>query len=164
MCLMQTDFPVPDGPRIIEILSFGIPMFRPRRILLRPNALWTRTKSTASSDPDCRFLPVCPLYPSSSCGPWVFGSSAISPSDGRPRVRAPEHLGAEHADQVDQHDVEDHRFRRRRPHADRPAARRVAVVTADEHDRGGHDHGFYEAEQEVRWVLEHPEDQRIAAA
>ena len=25
MCLMQTDFPVPDGPRIIEILSFGDP-------------------------------------------------------------------------------------------------------------------------------------------
>ena len=59
MCLMQTDFPVPDGPRIIEILSFGMPMFRPRRILLRPNALWTSTNSTASSTPTGRFLPVC---------------------------------------------------------------------------------------------------------
>ena len=48
MCLMQTDFPVPDGPRIIEILSSGIAMFSPRRILLRPNALWTSTNSTAS--------------------------------------------------------------------------------------------------------------------
>ena len=32
MCLMQTDFPVPDGPRIIEIWSFGRPRFRPLRI------------------------------------------------------------------------------------------------------------------------------------
>src|ERR671931_324838 len=98
MCLMQTDFPVPDGPRIMEILSFGMPMFRPRRILLRPNALCTSTNSTASSTPDG------------------------------------------------------------------PAARRIAVVTADEHDRGGHDHGLYEAVEEVRRVLEHPEDQRVAAA
>src|SRR3954464_5412082 len=99
MCLMQTDFPVPEGPRIIEILSFGIPMLRPRRILLRPNALCTSTNSTAPSVPDGRFLPVCHLYSSSSWG-WVFGTSAISSSDGRPWVRAPEHLGAEHADQV----------------------------------------------------------------
>src|ERR1700759_3328514 len=131
MCLMQTDFPVPDGPRIIEILSFGIPMFRPRRILLRPNALWTSTNSTASSTPDGRFLPVCHLYSSSSGLFWVFGSSLISSSDGRPRVRSPEDLGAEHADQVDQHDVEDHGLRRGRAHAHRSAARRVAVVTAD---------------------------------
>jgi hypothetical protein len=34
--------PVPDGPRIIEILSSGMPRLRPRRILLRPNALCTR--------------------------------------------------------------------------------------------------------------------------
>src|SRR4051794_18120033 len=125
MCLMQTDFPVPDGPRIIEILSFGIPMFRPRRILLRPNALWTSTNSTASSTPDARFLPVCHLYSSSCCVFWVFGTSAISSSDGRPRVRSPEDLGAEHADQVDQHDVEDHGFRGRGAHAHRSAARRV---------------------------------------
>jgi hypothetical protein len=39
MCLMQTDFPVPDGPRIIEIFPSGRPMLSPRRILLRPNAL-----------------------------------------------------------------------------------------------------------------------------
>ena len=67
MCLMQTDFPVPDGPRIIEILSFGMPMLRPRRILLRPNALWTSMNSTASSTPDGRFLPVCHWYSSSAC-------------------------------------------------------------------------------------------------
>src|SRR4051794_7384864 len=137
MCLMQTDFPVPDGPRIIEILSFGMPMLRPRRILLRPNALWTSTNSTASSTPDERFLPVCHLY-SSSC--WASGrfsvSSAISASDGCSRIRAPEDLGAEHADQMDQHDVEDHRLRGRGAHADRAAARGVAVVTADEDDHG----------------------------
>ena len=73
MCLIHTDFPVPDGPRIIEILSFGMPMFRPRRILLRPNALWTSTNSTASSTPDESFLPVCHWYSSSSCDCWVFG-------------------------------------------------------------------------------------------
>src|SRR6476620_9480341 len=121
MCLMQTDFPVPDGPRIIEILSFGMPMFSPRRILLRPNALCTSTNSTASSVPDGRFLPVCHWY-SSSSWVWAFGTSAISASDRRPWVRAPEHLGAEHADQVDQHDVEDHGLRRRGAHTDRAAA------------------------------------------
>src|SRR4051794_15759349 len=138
MCLMHTDFPVPDGPRIIEILSFGMPMFRPRRILLRPNALWTSTNSTASWTPDGRFLPVCHWY-SSSC-------SVTSPSDGRSRVRAPEDLRAEHADQVDQDDVEDHRLRGRGAHAHRPAARRVAVVTPDEDDHGRHDHRLYQAE------------------
>ena len=51
MCLMHTDLPVPDGPRIIEILPSGMPMFRPRRILLRPKALWTSTNSTASAAP-----------------------------------------------------------------------------------------------------------------
>src|SRR3954447_14386669 len=67
MCLMHTDFPVPDGPRIIEILSFGKPMFRPRRILLRPKALCTSTNSTASLVPCGRsFWPVCHLNSSSS--------------------------------------------------------------------------------------------------
>src|SRR3954471_13657911 len=147
MCLMQTDFPVPDGPRIIEILSFGMPMLRPRRILLRPNALWTSMNSTASSTPEGRFLPVCHWYSSSALSSGRFSvSSLISSSDGRSRVRAPEHLGAEHADQVDQHDVENHGLRRGRAHPHRAAARRVAVVTADEHDRGGHDHRLYEAE------------------
>src|SRR3954454_25073618 len=111
MCLMQTDFPVPDGPRIIEILSFGIPMLRPRRILLRPNALWTSTNSTASSTPEGRFLPVCHWYSSSAWSGRLSVSSLISSSDGRSRVGAAEDLGAEHADQVDQHDVEDHRLR-----------------------------------------------------
>ena len=65
MCLMQTDLPVPDGPRIIEILSFGMPRLSPRRILLRPNALWTSTNSTASSTPVGRCSPVCHWYSSS---------------------------------------------------------------------------------------------------
>ena len=50
MCLMHTDFPVPDGPRIIETIPSGIPMFNPRRILLRPNALWVSMNSTASGN------------------------------------------------------------------------------------------------------------------
>src|SRR3712207_1896986 len=126
MCLMHTDLPVPDGPRIIEILPSGRPMFRPRRILLRPNALWTSTNSTASSTPEGRLEPVCHLY----------SSSSISPPDGRAWVRSPEHLGAEHADQVDQHDVQDHRLRGGRAHTDGAAAGRIAVVTAHEDDRG----------------------------
>ena len=59
MCLMHTDLPVPDGPRIIEILPSGMPMFRPRRILLRPNALWTSTNSTASGTPVGRWCGRC---------------------------------------------------------------------------------------------------------
>src|SRR3954468_5091370 len=66
---MQTDFPVPDGPRIIEIFPSGIPMFRPRRIWLRPNALCTSTNSTASCVPVGRFRPVCQRYSSSSLSP-----------------------------------------------------------------------------------------------
>ena len=69
MCLMQTDFPVPEGPRIIEILPSGMPMFRPRRILLRPKALWTSMNSTASGAPEGRWAPVCQRYSSSSSRP-----------------------------------------------------------------------------------------------
>ncbi len=39
MCLMHTDLPVPDGPRIIDTIPSGRPMFSPRRICVRPNAL-----------------------------------------------------------------------------------------------------------------------------
>src|SRR3712207_7752456 len=46
---------------------------RPPRSTLFPyttlfRSLWTSTNSTASSTPDGRFLPVCHLYSSSSCG------------------------------------------------------------------------------------------------
>ena len=61
MCLMQTDLPVPDGPRIIEILPSGRPMFRPRRIWLRPNALWTSMNSTASGHAGRALEPGVPL-------------------------------------------------------------------------------------------------------
>ena len=59
MCLMHTDFPVPDGPRIIEIIPSGMPMLRPRRMRLRPNALWTSMNSIASGRPVSRLTPVC---------------------------------------------------------------------------------------------------------
>src|SRR3954464_15927856 len=173
MCLMHTDFPVHDGPRIIEILSSGMPMFRPRRILLRPNALWTSTNSTASSEPCGRCWPVCHLY--SSSGPSagrrsssrssVFASaSLISSSDGRPGVGPPEDLRAEHAYEVHEHDVQHHGLRRGRAHAHRPARGRVAVVAAHEHDHRRHGHALDDAVEQVRRVLEHPEDQRVAAA
>src|SRR3954447_25701879 len=169
MCLMQTDFPVPEGPRIIEILSSGMPMFRPRRILLRPNALWTSMNSTASATPDGRCLPVCHLYSSSGPSPGgrssVFASaSLISSSDGRPGVGPPEDLRAEHAYEVHEHDVQHHGLRRGRPHADGAARGRVAVVAPDQHDHRGHRHALDHAVEQVRWVLEHPEDERVAAA
>jgi hypothetical protein len=65
---------------------------------------------------------------------------------------------------VHEHDVENHRLGGRRADADRPAARRVSVVAADEHDDGGHGHGLDHAVEQIRWVLEHPEDERVAAA
>src|SRR3954454_13494256 len=138
MCLMHTDFPVPEGPRIIEILSSGMPMLSPRRILLRPKALWTSTNSTASGTPDGRLEPVCHWYSS-----WW---SVTSASDGGSRVGAPEHLGAEHADQVYEHDVENHRLCGCGSDPHRTAAGRVAVVTADEHDHRGHHHRLDQAE------------------
>ena len=58
MCLMQTDLPVPEGPRIIEILFSGRAMFRPRSTWLRPNALWTSMNSIASGALVGRILPL----------------------------------------------------------------------------------------------------------
>ena len=59
MCLMQTDLPVPEGPRIIEIWFSGSPMFRPRRTWLRPKDLCTSMNSIASVDPWSRLVPEC---------------------------------------------------------------------------------------------------------
>src|SRR3954468_2584226 len=169
MCLMHTDFPVPEGPRIIEILSSGMPMFRPRRIWLRPNALWTSMNSTASSEPCGRCLPVCHWYSSS----WpssrrrsrlCASASLISSPDGRPGVGPPEDLRAEHADEVHEHDVQHYGLRRGRAHAHRPARGRVAVVAPDEDDHRRHGHALDHAVEQVWRVLEHPEDQRVAAA
>ena len=58
MCLMQTDLPVPEGPMIIEILSSGSPMFRPRRTWLRPKDLCTSMNSIASGGLEGRIVPV----------------------------------------------------------------------------------------------------------
>src|SRR4051812_37728043 len=163
MCLMHTDFPVPEGPRIIEILSSGMPRLSPRRIWLRPNALCTSTNSTASSPSERRFSPVCHWYSSASWSGRVVVSSLISSSDGRPGVGPPEDLRAEHPDEVHEHDVQDHGLRGRGAHPDGAAGRRVAVVTADEHDHRRHRHALDDAVEQVGWVLEHPEDQRVAA-
>src|SRR5215210_6006935 len=86
MCLMQTDFPVPDGPRIIEIWLSGRPRLRPFSTRLRPKALTTSMNSTASSEPCSRFVPVCHWYSSASAceprscviSPVDFGASASS--------------------------------------------------------------------------------------
>src|SRR5215212_1972205 len=77
MCLMHTDLPVPDGPRIIEIWLSGRPRLSPLSTRLRPNALTTSMNSTASSEPCSRVLPVCHWYSSASaCEPR---SCVISP-------------------------------------------------------------------------------------
>src|SRR5215212_1365832 len=68
MCLMQTDFPVPDGPRIIEILPSGMPRFRPRRTRLRPNALWTSMNWIASGTPSTAWRASVWYWNSSSWG------------------------------------------------------------------------------------------------
>ncbi len=79
MCLMQTDFPVPEGPRIIEILPSGRPMFRPLRILLRPKALCTSMNSTASGTPVGRLIPVCHSYSSGASGAGSSTTDAVVP-------------------------------------------------------------------------------------
>src|SRR3954454_10911791 len=95
MCLMHTDLPVPDGPRIIEILLSGRPMFRPRRILLRPNALWTSTNSSASSPPFGRSRwPLCHLNSSSSpSGPGSLTTDTRDGSGSSPCCSQPPRVG-----------------------------------------------------------------------
>src|SRR3954470_23737969 len=81
----------------------------------------------------------------------------------RAGVGAPEDHGAEHAEDVDGDDVEDHRLRRGGADADGAAGGGVAVVAADQHDHGRARHPLDQAEHEIRWVLEHPEDQGVPA-
>src|SRR3954453_21999434 len=69
-----------------------------------------------------------------------------STSDRGPGIRAPEQLRAEHPDDVDHHDVQHHRFRGGAADSHGPAAGRVAVVAADEHDDRGHRHALDQAE------------------
>ena len=57
MCLMQTDLPVPDGPRIIVIIPLGMPRLRPSSTVLRPKRLTTSMNSTVSSRPWPRIVP-----------------------------------------------------------------------------------------------------------
>src|SRR5215211_4025716 len=211
MCLMHTDLPVPEGPRIIEIWLSGSPRLRPFSTRLRPKALTTSMNSTASSEPCSRFVPVCHWYSSASaCEPrsWVispvlrgFASCSCSPrvssqsrassgrvsaSDSASRswarssslrssvnspspaywcswIRAPEDLRSDHPDEMDHHGVQHHRLRRRRANSHRPAARVVPVVAAHQHDHRRHRHALDQAVEQVRRVLEHPEDQEEAS-
>src|SRR5919112_1400312 len=137
MCLMQTDFPVPDGPRIIEIWLSGSPRLSPFSTRLRPNAFTTSMNSTASSEPCSRLRPVCH---------WYSSASACEP---RSCVRAPEDLRPHHSYEMDHHGVQHHRFRRRGPDSHRASARVVAVVAPDEHDHGRHRHALDQAVEEV---------------
>ena len=57
MCLMHTDFPVPEGPRIIVIIPSGMPRLRPSSTVLRPNDFTTSMNSTVSSRPWSRIVP-----------------------------------------------------------------------------------------------------------
>src|SRR3954464_5637660 len=79
MCLMHTDLPVPDGPRIIEIWPSGMPRLRPFRTVLRPKVFLTSMNSTASdSAVESRLRPVCHWYSSarSNLSPCGSGSSS----------------------------------------------------------------------------------------
>src|SRR5580704_2645537 len=96
--------------------------------------------------------------------PGTIGASPACrrlPSDWGAWVCSPEDLGAEHADEVHEDQVEDHRLSGRGADTDGSAAGVVPVVAADEHDRGRHKHRLDEAEDEVRWILELPEDQEV---
>ena len=57
MCLMHTDLPVPEGPRIIVIIPSGMPRLRPSSTVLRPKRLTTSMNSTVSSRPWSRIVP-----------------------------------------------------------------------------------------------------------
>src|SRR3979490_1372287 len=119
MCLMQTALPVPDGPRIIEILFSGSDMLSPRSTWLRPKDLCTSTNSIASGSPVARISPVW-YSNSSSLPPGEDGRgswTAISASERRARIGAPEDLGAKHADQVHEYQVQHHRLRRGGSHS-----------------------------------------------
>src|SRR3954463_2706092 len=96
--------------------------------------------------------------PGTPCSP-----ASRSTPDRRVRVEPPEDLGADHPDQVDGDRVEHHRLRGGGADADGSAAGGVAVITADAHDHDRHGHGFDQAEEEVGWVLEHPEDEEEAS-
>src|ERR1700694_1317595 len=123
MCLMHTDLPVPEGPRIIEILFSGSAMFRPRSTWLRPKDLCTSTNSIASGAPVCLIVPVwC-----SNSSLRASGSAISSSPDRGSRIGSPEHLRAEGADDVHQHQVEHHRLRGRASHAHPSHARVVDV-------------------------------------
>ena len=65
MCLMHTDLPVPEGPRIIDTWPSGIPRLSPRSTRLAPNALCTSMNSIASGASLGRLAPV-----------WYWKSSA----------------------------------------------------------------------------------------
>ncbi len=92
MCLMHTDLPVPDGPRIIEIWLSGMPRFSPFRITLRPNAFFTSMNSIASVDPCSRWRPVCHWYGSFSPGPARRLSGMSLSAAGAPARRSPPRL------------------------------------------------------------------------
>src|SRR5438128_1595460 len=84
-----------------------------------------------------------------------------SPPDRCARICPPEYLGAEHTNQVHQYKIENHGLGGRRPHAHRAAAGVIAVVAGYKHDRRGLRQPLDEAEQEVREVLELPEEQEV---
>ena len=77
MCLMQTDLPVPDGPRIIEIWLSGMPKLRPFRIVVRPKLFLTSMNSTASVEPWSRLVPECHLYGCSPSRVWSLMLAGI---------------------------------------------------------------------------------------
>src|SRR5436309_14799827 len=106
--------------------------------------------------------PVCWSSSSFVSRPLPNGVIASS-SDWGSWIGAPEELRSQHPDEMHEHDVEDHRLRRRGPHPYWAAAGVIAVVATHEHDAGRHHHALDDAVEQVGWVLEHPEDQEEPA-
>src|SRR3954470_6547916 len=74
-------------------------------------------------------------------------------TEGDPPTRAPEHGGQRAADDVDEHEIDDHRPRGRRADPLGPARGAPAVVEADQRDDGRERHGLGHREDVVHQRL-----------
>src|SRR5205085_1062068 len=134
---------------LVVVRDLQVPQHGARRH--HPPTRWRTHETSASSTATVISDASARRYPTSA--PMSASTMPSSATDRSPRVGAPEDLRAEHPDDVDEHDVEDHRFGRGGADADRAAFGVIAVVAADEHDRGGHDHALDAAVGQIGRVL-----------
>src|SRR4051794_37431727 len=111
-CLMSTLLPVPEGPRIVVIASSLKLRSRPVRISNGPNALWTSRTSIECVDEPTFVLRLTSLLTSTDmAGPFLLCGSFVghsSVADRRIGRTAPEQLGSERTDHVNQDHVQNH--------------------------------------------------------